>query len=65
MSGDFSDNSSVSTKAEMIVFVVDSNIYKKFDAALITEDKLVNSSDIYLNDNNTPTKFKKIKVVPE
>jgi hypothetical protein len=61
-SRDFSDDSPLSTKAEMVALIVDSDKCKKFSDAIITEDELIEASDVYLCDSDMYLNFRKIKV---
>jgi hypothetical protein len=66
-SEDFSDESisRVSLKAEVVTLVVSSENCKKFVDGIMTEDQLIDLSDIYLKDRDMGFNVKKIKVTIE
>jgi hypothetical protein len=66
-SEDFSDESisRVSLKAEVVTLVVSSENCKKFVDGIMTEDQLIDLSDIYLKDRDMGFNVKKIKVTLE
>jgi len=66
-SQDFSDKSisGVSLKAEVVTLIVSSDNCKKFVEGVITEDQLIDLSDIYLKDRDMGFNVKKIKVTLE
>lgn len=64
-SKDFSNNSSSSTKAEFVSFVVPTKIINKFVSGDITEDELVESSEVNISDRDMIGEIKKIKITLE
>ena len=66
-SKDFSDKSisGLSLKAEVVTLVVSSENCKKFSEGIITEDQLIDLSDIYLKDRDMGFKVKNIEVTLE
>jgi hypothetical protein len=64
-SKDFSDESSFGTKGEFIGFIAPGSIIKKYVSGDLTEDELVNASDIYISDRDMITDIKKIKIIIE
>jgi hypothetical protein len=64
-SKDFSSTSKTSTKAEFVSFVVPTGIINKFVSGDITEDELVESSEVNISDRDMIVDVKKIKLVLE
>ena len=66
-SKDFSDESNRSIKAEYVVLLIPNNKASQFINGNITEDELIDKSDVYLSDRdmNGMGDIKKIKIVLE
>jgi hypothetical protein len=58
-------STALNLKTEVVAFIVSSENCKKFSEGIITEDELVDLSDIYLKDRDMVTDIKKIKVALE
>lgn len=65
-SKDFSDESdALNLRPEVLAFIVSSENCRKFSEGIITDDQLIDSSDIYLSDRDMRHQIKKIKVTLE
>lgn len=64
-SKDFSDESPLATKAEFLAFIAPVSLIRKYVSGDLTEDELVNTSDIYVCDRDMVTDIKKIKIIIE
>lgn len=64
-SKDFGDNSVLATKAEFVGFIAPAKLIKKYVAADLAEDELINAADVYVCDRDMGPQIKKIKVILE
>ena len=64
-SKDFSDDSNFGLKPEVVMLVVPMDSCRRFVENEITDQELLDSSDIFLSDRNMINSFKKIKVLIE
>lgn len=64
-SKDFSDEGTIAIKAEFVGFIAPCNLIRKYVSGDLTEDELVDESDVYVCDRDMVTDIKKIKIVIE
>ncbi|MEP6466162.1 MAG: hypothetical protein ABJB05_07635 [Parafilimonas sp.] len=64
-SKDFTDESTLATKSEFVAFIAPVSLIRKYVSGDLTEDELVEASDVYISDRDMVTDIKKIKIVIE
>jgi len=64
-SKDFSSNSVVSSRGETVVIIVPTDVGKRFGEQKITDQELLDASEIFLADRDNPLSFKKVRLRAE
>ena len=64
-SKDFSEESELSKKAEYAGIIISAKLIKKFIDNKISEDELINASEIYISDRDMLMGIKKVKIIIE
>lgn len=64
-SKDFTDKSALALKPEFVGFIAPAKLIKKYVSGDLTEDELIEASDIYVCDRDMVAEIKKIKIVLE